>query len=785
MPGGSIKTAVRSLVEHCLRTGDLVIDQWDPVGTAEAIRAHQHVQKTRPEHYRPEVPIAWNTEHDGWTVEIEGRIDGVYAESDGVRIEEIKTTRRDLEEFRRTQPPVHWAQAMVYSHLYGLVHRTPVLETRLVYCHLDTLETVEVERSVPLVELEALFQSLIATLIAEREAMIRWLETRNSSIAALSFPYTGYRPGQREMAVSVYRTLRGGGQLLVQAPTGIGKTMAALFPAVKSLSERKVERILYLTARGTGQQAAAKAVTELRDSGLRLRWLQLTAKEKTCFNPDRACTGEECDYARGYYDRVGDALRELADREAMDREQVESAAMAHRVCPFELSLDVLNLSDLVVCDYNYAFDPRAFLRRVFEEGRSRPVILVDEAHNLVDRARDMFSAELSRSSLLAAKRRLAGIHPPLMRSLGRITAWMERNRAACADAGGRHTSEDCPMDFLPLLKGYLRISERVIARTPPASREQKEALLDVHFEIHRFLRIAEIFDSGFTATQEAEGPDFRIRLLCLDPSGQLRRRLDACESAVFLSATLTPHTYFQDVFGCRPDAATLYCRSPFPQENLLVLVADQVSTIYRRRRETRQEVAELLLGLVRSRTGNYLVFFPSFEYLTLVLELVMPEAYDFEVRIQAPGMEVAERAAFLESFQANPATTVLGFAVMGGIFGESIDLVGDRLAGAAIVGVGLPGISPERDLVEAYYRRRRGRGYDFAYTYPGINRVLQAAGRVIRTEQDRGVVLLIDERYRRPLYRQLLPEDWQPQSVRNVEQLQRRLSDFWGGYESE
>ncbi len=459
--------------------------------------------------------------------------------------------------------------------------------------------------------------------------------------------------------------------------------------------------------------------------------------------------------------------------------KVESVARRHTVCPFELSLNALSLADLVVCDYNYAFDPRAFLRRVFEEDASRPAILVDEAHNLVDRAREMFSAVLTRQALLDARKKLAGLHPPLTAALGRITGWMARSRDACAEAGGRHATADVPTDLLPLLRSYLRVSEGVLARIPASERQRRETLLDLHFEVHRFLKVAEYYDGGFVCLTEVDGRDFRIKLLCLDPANQLRQRLSGCDSAVFLSATLTPGSYFREVFGCREDAELLHCPSPFPPENLLVLVADRISTVYRRRLQTRQEVVELLLSMVRAHTGNYLVFFPSFEYLSLIAELLLPEAFDFQVQIQEPAMEVAERAAFLAGFQAAPRTTTVGLAVMGGIFGESVDMVGDRLTGAAIVGVGLPGISPERDLVEDYYRRKRGRGYDYAYTYPGINRVLQAAGRVIRSERDRGVVLLIDERYAQHRYRRLLPQEWRPETVRGPADLQARLAAFW------
>lgn len=782
-----VRIAVRALVEGTLRSGDLVIDQWEPIDPAEAIRAHRKVQSLRPDGYQAEYTLRQRIRLNGTEVSVEGRIDGLMVEDGRMVVEEIKTTRKNLAEIERTQNPLHWAQAQVYTCMLSRERGTADgIETQLTYYQLDSGEVLELRRAFPPDELEELFLGLLTRFLDRFRELREWRAVRDRSLETLPFPYTEFRPGQRRLAVGIYRAVRDQRQLLVQAPTGIGKTMGSLYPALKALGESGAGKLLFLTARTTGQTVAEKAVEELRGSGLKLRSVQLTAKEKTCFNPERACNGEECDYARGYYDRVEAALEEVCSAELMNRSVLESVAARHRVCPFELALDALNRADLVICDYNYAFDPRAFLRRVLLDSEAPVSLIVDEAHNLVDRAREMFSAALTRSGVAFLRREVRKRkHHAVEKALGKLAAWMLRQRDACRDAGGRTVDTNQPIDLLPLLKGYLRVAEPFLRELDPAAREYREHLLEFQFQVHRFLRTTEFWGEGYRTHCVADGDDLMIKLVCLDPAKPLRKQMARCTSAVFLSATLSPVDYYRKLFGCNDAAEALRCPPPFPSQNLQVIVADYVSTFYRRRQETRGEVADLIRAFVGARPGNYLVYFPSFEYLDSVRELVVQSGVrNFEVIVQEPGMDEDSRRQFLARYEEGSSEgTLVGLAVLGGIFGEAIDLVGERLTGAAIVGVGLPGLSPERDMIRDYYDGKGSRGFDFAYAVPGITRVLQAAGRVIRTERDRGTILLIDQRFSQYSYRRLLPSEWTPVRVRNCRELTEVIEFFWDGEE--
>jgi DNA excision repair protein ERCC-2 len=776
-----IQVGVRLLVEGALRTGDLSIDRWESVGPVEAIRAHQKIQRRRPPEYTSELPVSLRADRDDRRLAVVGRIDGVFDYRDWAVVEEIKTTRRDLDALVHREDSLHWAQAKVYSHILLVSRGLSRVETQLTYCHLDSGEVRELRRAFSNEELAELFSGLVSRYLNECEEQARWIELRNRSSAALEFPYGVYRPGQRALAVRVYRAIRDGRQLLAQAPTGIGKTVAALFPAVKALGERKTDRLFFLTARTTGQSVPDKALVDMRRLGLRIRSVQLTAKEKICFNPERACHGDDCLYARGYYDRVTGAIDALLGGERMNRERIEEVASQHRVCPFELSIELARRADCIIGDYNYAFDPHALLRGIVAEGKSTSLsFIVDEAHNLVDRARDMFSAVLESGRLLSLGRRMRGRDRRLSLSLGKVNAWMRRTRRQALEAGGFLSAEEPPGELLPPLRRLATAAESVLGRLAPDERDLRASTLELLFDVMHFLRVAEAFDECYVACYQAEGETLGVKLFCLDPAARLRERLSQGRPAVFLSATLAPSDYFREVFGCSEDADRMTVPSPFPPGNLRVVVMDGVSTRYRDRPASARQVGESILAFVRQRLGNYLVFFPSYEYLSMVLDPLLATGPEFQFLVQTPGMGETERSSFLGEFREAPRRTMVGLAVMGGIFGEAIDLVGDRLTGAAIVGVGLPGISPERDLIRRYYTRRRGNGFDYAYGFPGINRVLQAAGRVIRSETDRGAVLLVDRRFTQSPYRRLLPREWRPVHVQTVDELELALAEFWG-----
>jgi DNA excision repair protein ERCC-2 len=505
----------------------------------------------------------------------------------------------------------------------------------------------------------------------------------------------------------------------------------------------------------------------------------LTAKDKICFNTQGVCGPDDCQWARGYYDRITDALSDALDHDDLTPDRIEFIAGRHRVCPFEFSLELVVWADCVICDYNYAFAPGVMLQRLFGEEGGRQALLVDEAHNLVDRSREMFSAQLDKEPLLAVRRLLKGHLPGIYGALGRINSWMAAQRRRCDQAGKDMVEAQLPVALIDRLKAFLQIAERWLVlnvRTP-----FREDLQDLFFEALRFVRVAEMFDERYVVICQAPAAGLRIKLFCIDPSHLLQVAWKRSRSAVLFSATLTPGGYFQSVLGCGERTTMLNLPSPFPPSNLAVFVADRIATLYRRRQDTCRAVTRAIAGLIRQRPGQYMLFFPSYEYLQMIYGSFRDECADLATVVQTPEMDETARMTFLSHFKQAAEQTLVGFVVMGGIFGEAIDLKGDRLIGAVIVGVGLPGISLERDLIRDYYHRISACGFEFAYQYPGINRVLQAAGRVIRTEKDQGALLLIDRRYGQQEYRRLLPPHWQLQVVDIESGFKQLVRTFWEG----
>jgi DNA excision repair protein ERCC-2 len=772
-----LKIGVRELVEHVLRSGDLVFEFLGSGRPAEAIRAHQKIQNSRPDTYRSEVTVARQVETHRFRITIGGRIDGLYTEAQGTVIEEIKTTARHPDYFEKNENPIHWGQVKTYAYILGKDRGLHEISTLLTYYQLDTAEVRQFKRTFSISELEIFFNDLLTRYLQWAEAIIDWPAQRDASIRTLEFPFGNYRHGQREMVTEAYRTIRDNGQLLVQAATGIGKTIAVLYPAVKALAEALSHKIFYLTARTTGQLAAESALDELRVEGLRLKSLTLTAKDKICFCPGSACHPEECEYARGHYDRINDAIAAIFKLDALTREQIVQTAKKFKVCPFEFSLDLSWYTDCVICDYNYVFDPRVYLRRFFQEEEGDYIFLIDEAHNLVDRSREMFSAEIFKQPILDLRRRLKNELPHVFKSLGRINAWLVEARKKCAESGKPLAEQNLPDDLIAFLRGFLFISERWLAQN--IKTFFRDEFLNLYFTVSGFIRVAEQYDQSYACCYEKIDKDLKLKLFCVDPSVHLEKAMRRCQSAIFFSATLTPMDYFRNILGCDPTAHYLILNSPFPHENLGIFISDQISTYYRHRDQTVSQVSRIISTLIEQRKGNYLLYFPSYAYMRKIYDAFKTCNPQTDTILQAPGMLESQRESFLKRFSQDNPQTLVGFAVMGGIFGEGIDLVGDRLLGAVVVGVGLPGISLERELIKEYFSTTLSAGFEFAYLYPGINRVLQAAGRVIRTENDRGVVLLIDQRYGRFQYRTLLREEWNPVWVQDVSQLAAALQKFW------
>ncbi|MCP3951562.1 MAG: ATP-dependent DNA helicase [Desulfobacterales bacterium] len=772
------KVAVKAMVARVLRSGDLRIEFSDASRSRDGIRIHRRIQKSRPSHYEAEVPVNIVVETAKIDLAVSGRIDGIYLDTGSCTVEEIKTTARDLDQISQDPDPVHLGQARCYAYMYAVEKKLTGVKIHLTYCQIKSAKTATWEQTYPLAELEHWFDTIVTRYLKQIELYLDWQTCRDVSIAALDFPFDDYRTGQRAMAVDVYRAIRDRKQLLVQAATGIGKTMAALFPAIKAMAGIENPVILYLTARTTGRLAADKAMGVMRTKGLRLKTLTITAKDKICFLAERSCNPEDCEFAQGYFDRVDAAIRSVFASDDFSRSRIEATAREFGICPFEFSLELVFYSDCLICDYNYAFDPRVSLKRLIGESDRNCVYLVDEAHNLVDRSREMFSAQIEKQAVLDVRRKIGKQLRPVFKSLGKINSWMVTARKQCQQLpGGAFSQEQAPLELLTRLTVFVRSAEKWLVKN--LKTPFREDLLAVYFHGVNFLKTADQYGDEYITFMEQSGKNLRIKLFCLDPADQLKAAMDNSIAVIFFSGTMTPAAYFRRLFGCPADTTALQIGSPFPDANLGLFVADRISTLYRQRGETLTQLGEILLAMVTKKSGNYLFFFPSYRYLTMVHATIVQTQPAFSIIVQTPEMHHTEKTEFLRHFQEKRDDTLVGFAVLGGIFGEGIDLDGDKLSGAAVVGVGLPGISYENELIKAYFNTAEGAGFQYAYQYPGINRVLQGAGRVIRTDQDRGIVLLVDQRYGRHSYRSMLPEHWQPVRIGNSEDLEVALGYFW------
>jgi len=771
-----IHISVRDFVERFVRAGDLTSGVFIPDRATAAIALHQRIQQSRPDGYEPEVVIFHIYETDPWAIHISGRIDGIFQYPDRMVLEEIKTTIQSTKESVDEDNPHHWAQLKVYAYMICMENDLESVDTCLTYAQLHSTVTWEVQRTFSRKDLEDFVDPLISRLVRRTEDIRHFQNQRDQSIGSLRFPFEECRRGQQRMMEEVYQAIVQGDQLLVQAPTGIGKTMAVILPALKTLSQGKIDRMFYLTARSTGKQVAEEAFGILMDKGLRLKTLTLTAKEKICFDVDAECNRDECEFAKGYHDRIDEAITSVFEIDFLNRDVIEKTARQYMVCPFELSLELSELADCIICDYNYVFDPQANLRRFLSRPREAYLFLVDEAHNLVDRSREMFSAEIRKQAFLDVRRQVKKAIPDVYRALSKVNTCLLRFMKASPDKAQAFAETELPEDLWVALSDFVKACEKWLIRNRDASF--RDSLLELYFGVTRFLKVTELFDASYAVCCERFAKDFRVRLFCIDPSGSLSGVLEKGRASIFFSATLTPTDYFQKTFGCGEASSGLVLASPFPRENLCVMISG-VSTLFRNRRNTKELVASHIHSLVSQRTGNYLIFFPSYSYMTMVVrsfETLFPK---FETLVQTPRLTEVDREGFLEKFSRHNLSTLVGFAVMGGVFGEGIDLVGDRLTGAAVVGVGMPPPNLERELINAYFSEQYDAGYEFAYIFPGFNKVLQASGRVIRSETDRGVILLIDRRFVSRNYQAMFPEDWNPEDVRHPDDITQVLGNFW------
>lgn len=785
-----MKVSVRNLVEFVLAQGDLNPGSIGASRAQDAIKAHQYVQKTSGPDYVPEVTLSYlytqqkdqssGRDSEDIVLEIKGRADGIIKKPSGDCIDEIKTTYLDISLIEEALSDLHWAQVQCYAYIYAEREKLQEIETQLTYFQMDKGLIKRFNKTFSKVELSDFFINLVERYLTWATQLHEWAVLRDSSIRSMQFPYGAYRPGQRELAVAVYQTIKQGQRLFAQAPTGIGKTMGTIFPALKAMSEGLTEQVFYLTAKTITRTVAEKALKVMQEEGLSVKRLTLTAKAKLCFLPETTCLPEECPYAKGFFDRLRGAVEDMFSEEAWDRLRIEEYARRHSICPFEFSLEMANWADVVICDYNYVFDPRVYLRRFFQDG-GEYAFLIDEAHNLVERAREMYSAELHKDPWLKLKRLTKIDAPRITKSITKVNSALLNEKKRCTESIRRSEIVDVeqPEKLIQLLRHFLKEVELYL-KTGDQSVTWLDQLLELFFLALSFVRTADSYDERYVTFMTSTENDFRVKLFCLDPSTRLKEALGRGSAAVLFSATLSPLEYFMNVLGGEETSYKLKLASPFPIENLCLMINDRISTKFKHRSETYSDVAKTITASVAKKVGNYLVFFPSYDYLSEVYVRFREENQEIRIICQTTSMLEEQREEFLAQFTTNSELTLVGFALMGGIFGEGIDLIGDRLSGAIVVGVGLPQICTEREIIRNYYERNCHQGYEFAYMYPGFNKVLQAAGRVIRTEKDRGIVLLIDERFSLSSYKKLYPEEWK--KVRYVNQedsLKKMIQEFW------
>lgn len=777
-----VRISVRALVEFVLRSGDIDnrrsgAAQKDAM--AAGTRIHKKIQKRMGGNYRAEVPLKYTALDEEEDIEllVEGRADGIFEEDGIVTIDEIKGVYMDLE--RLTEPvAVHMAQAMCYGYFYCCDRDLDGVRIQLTYCNLETEEIRRFHEDRSKEELEVWFRSVIHEYFKWARYLCHHELQRNQSISGLEFPFP-YREGQRDLAVAVYKTISRKKRLFIQAPTGIGKTLSTIFPAVQAMGAGKASKVFYLTAKTITRTVAEEAFRILRSRGLVFTAVTITAKEKLCPMEKTECNPEACPYAKGHFDRVNEAVFDILHLEQeMDRETVLRYAEKYRVCPFEFCLDISSWTDGIICDYNYVFDPNVRLKRYFADGASGDYLfLVDEAHNLVSRAREMYSASVYKEDFQEVKRIIKGKSPRLERQLDRCNKLLLSMKRECGDW---QLLEDVTGLAAGIMTAFSYM-ETFMEEFPEFP--DRETVLDFYFCLRDFLNVYEELDGHYRIYEEnREDGSFLVRLFCVDPSRLLSRCMDQGASTILFSATLLPVRYYKTLLSGNQEDYAVYVNSPFPEENRLLMVAEDVSSRYTRRSPSEyRKVADYIRIVTQSRPGNYMVFFPSYQYMGEIEEILEEEPLKADLLVQGQGMGEAEKAEFLEEFEKERSHSLAAFCVMGGVFSEGIDLKEERLIGVIVVGTGLPMVCVEQEVLKGYFDETEEKGFDFSYQYPGMNKVLQAAGRVIRTPGDRGVILLLDDRFLRRDHLELFPREWEHFQVVNRGNAARCLEDFWNG----
>jgi len=747
----SYSIAVRALCEFTAKSGDLDL-RFTPSPTAlEGIVGHRTVASRRSPGYQNEVAVQGQYRQ----LSIRGRADGYDPAQN--RLEEIKTYRGELERMPANHRQLHWAQAKIYGWLLCQQLHLAEINLALVYFDIVSERETSLVSACSALELETFFNQQCGLFLAWAEQELAHREARNQSAQVLRFPHPDFRPGQRHLAESVFKAVSTGRCLMAQATTGIGKTLGTLFPMLKALAPQELDKVLFLTAKTPGRKLALDAAQVLVDSapGLPLRVLEMVARDKACEHLDKACHGESCPLAKGFYDRLPAARQAASEVTLLDQAALRQVALAHQVCPYYLSQEMARWADLVVADYNYYFDFSALLFGLAQANQWQLAVLVDEAHNLVERGRQMYSASLDQFSFNSMRK----IAPEVLKkSLQRVNReWNALHKEQTSPYQAYAKAPDKLLQALSLCTAA--IGDYLNDHPQGLDAEVQR----FYFDALQFCRVAELFDEHFVfdISKRQSSGQRSLALLCLRnvvPAGFIRPRLTAARSVVMFSATLSPQRYYRDLLGLPPATVWIDVESPFHADQLKVQIVSQISTRFVHRQASLAPIVELMARQFSERPGNYLAFFSSFDYLQQVAQLFARSHPHIQQWSQSRGMDESSRQAFLEQFTAH--SQGVGFAVLGGAFGEGIDLPGARLIGAFIATLGLAQLNPVNEQLKQRMAAIFGDGYDYTYLFPGVQKVVQAAGRVIRTQQDQGLVMLIDDRFAEPKVQQLLPRWW-------------------------
>lgn len=862
---GEVRISVRSLVEFIMRQGD--IDNRHRTAPENAMqegsRIHRMIQRRMGADYQVEVSLRYTFPTEQYTLIVEGRADGIIENAQGVCVDEIKGTYRDLNHMREPVA-VHVAQAKCYAYIYSLQKELEEIRVRMTYCNIATEDIRYFYEDYTFAQLERWFSGLIADYRKWADYTWEWKQIRQNSIERLEFPFA-YREGQKELASYVYQTIYHRRKLFLEAPTGVGKTISVLFPSVKAMGNSMGDRLFYLTAKTITRTVADDTLELLRQKGLRFKSVILTAKEKICFMERTECNPEYCPFARGHYDRINEAVYDLlTSEERFSREVIERYAMKHQVCPFEFCLDMSLFADGIIGDYNYLFDPHVYLKRFFGDGsQGNYLFLIDEAHNLLERGREMYSASLVKERFLELKREIQqtimsemerkarknevsgqltlgttgvseilvmpetlkapeSIETPEM-SAGYSGSGRGKKSVLLREEYGKklqYRLDKCNQELLALKReceGYRLVEEiddfvnalmRLHSTMSDYLEEQedvkfpvRESILDFYFEVAHFLDIYERLDEHYVKyTQMQEDGSFLLRLFCVNPRENLKECMGRGRSSILFSATFLPIQYYKELLGGDAEDYEVYAKSVFNNEKRALFIADDVTSKYTRRSDEEfDRIARYIDEIVKNRHGNYMVFCPSYSFLKRIYDLYEQRyaSEEKECILQQEAMSEEDREDFLNRFRGNDNLdlqqvihmeieeedhTLIGFCVLGGIFGEGIDLKNDSLIGAVIVGTGIPQVCCEREILKNYFDGRGENGFDYAYRYPGMSKVLQAAGRVIRTAEDVGIIALLDERFLQMSNRRLFPREWEFFERVSVDSIAKRVERFWDSW---